>query len=466
MEAGAVERWAQRHFGGAALGDERRTRRLVKVAASLARGGPGAGGTITSVMSQPCQAKAAYRLLDREELTHAAVLRAHAALTLAATQRPGDYLLIEDTTGLSYPNRPATSGLGPLGQGLPRGLWMHSTLALRVGPDLSGAEVLGLLGQRVWARPAERPRGRPKSHGRGKETDHARQRRAGRESERWMAALREAGGPVPGTTWTYVADRESDIYELFQGAWAGGWSYVIRATHRRALAGPEAGADLFEAAARAPVRGELELDLPREGRAAKLKVRSASLELRGPRRPGGRLEGHTLSVVRVEEIGAPPGRERVCWVLLSDLPASSLDECLRVIAVYRWRWLIEELHKALKTGLKVEASQLSDARRIGALAGVLSVVATRLIDQKLAARRDPDEPPRASDADASMLAVLRELDPPVRGRPTRGWLYRAIAKLGGFMGRKGDGEPGWLTLWRGWQRLMELTRGYELARGP
>jgi hypothetical protein len=206
----------------------------------------------------------------------------------------------------------------------------------------------------------------------------------------------------------------------------------------------------------------VEVEVPRQKRRALLEVRSATLELRGPRRPGGRLEDHTLRVVHAAESDPPPGVTALRWVLLTDLPAATPEECRRVIAIYRQRWLIEEFHKALKTGLRVEASQLSDARRLSALIGVLSVVAAVLLGLKLEARDQPEAELTAGDADASMVAVLRKLDPP-RGPPTRRWLWRAVAKLGGFMGRKGDHDPGWLTLWRGWQTLILLTHGYELA---
>jgi hypothetical protein len=125
-------------------------------------------------------------------------------------------------------------------------------------------------------------------------------------------------------------------------------------------------------------------------------------------------------------------------------------------------WYIEELHKALKTGLKVEASQLSTARRLEALIGILSVVAVFLLEHKLAARTQPEAPLESNQADATLVKVLKKVDPP-RGRPTRRWFWLAIAKLGGFQARPSDGDPGWLTLWRGWQSLMLLARGYELA---
>jgi hypothetical protein len=455
-------------FWGAELGDERRTRRLIQVATAFAQGGGGeAGGTITSVIRDWHQAKAAYRLLDRPQVNHQAVLAGHFALTLEATAAPGEYLLIEDSSVLAYPGLKQTRGLGPIGEDYTRGLWMHSTLVVKMDWEKDQQELLGLLGQRVWARPLP-------GAGSGQGSKQGRRRRwagasagapGGRESERWMAALEAAGGPLGDTRWTYVADRESDIYECFQSAFVNGWSYVIRAAHPRALAGRWAGSDLFAAAGAAPLRGTFQLELPRQGRTARLQVRSTSLELRGPLRPGGRLENHTTNVVEVREIDPPNGQEPLHWVLLTDYPVDTLEQCLRVVRAYRCRWLVEEWHKAMKSGLKVEASQLSDARRLSALIAILSVVAVFLVQHKLAARTDPQAPLPSGEVDPTMLTVLRKIDPP-RGRPTRGWFWIAIAKLGGFPARKGDGHPGWLTLWRGWQTLMILMRGHELARGP
>ena len=463
MEAGAADRFAQRHFGKASLGDARRTRRLVGVGAAFAQGGGGEnGGTITSVIRDWSQAKAAYRLLSRAEVTHDAVIGGHGAEVLQATATPGEYLLLEDTTTVAYPDLADRRGLGPIGEDYTRGLWVHSTLVVKTDGDKNQQELVGLLGQRVWVRPRQRPPGRPPSNGRGKESTHARQLRDDRESRRWMASLEAVGGPRAGTTWIYVADRESDIYELFPSASGHGWHYVIRACHPRALAGAWAGQDLFEAAAQGAVRGRVDLPLPQEHRTAHLEVRSGTLELRGPARPGGRLANHRLNVVWVREVDAPRGRPPLHWILLTDLPVDTLAQCLRATRIYCGRWLIEEWHKALKTGLKVEHSQLSDSRRLAAFIGILSVVAVFLVRQKLLARADPDAPLEPRPTDPALLAVLKKTDPP-KGKPTRRWFWIAIAKLGGFMARKGDGDPGWLTLWRGWQTLMVLVRGYELA---
>lgn len=463
MDADLVQRRAEQHFGQADLKDKRRTRRLVKVAAALAAGGGGDnGGTITSVIRDPAQAKAAYRLLDRLEVTHQAVIGGHARRVLEATEAPGDYLLIEDTTTVAWSDPAGTRGMGPIGDHYTRGLWVHSTLVVKMDWASQQRQLLGLLGQQTWARPVERPAGRPRSGGRGKESGHARQSRDDRESQRWMASLVQADGPMSGTTWTFVADRESDIYELFLRSWLHGWNFVIRAAHRRALAGEWAGEDLFAAAAQGKVLGGIEVELPREGRTATLEVRSSALELRGPMRPGGRMENHDVNVVWAQETDPPAGKPAVHWVLLTDVPVETLDQCRKVLAVYASRWLIEEWHKALKTGLKVESSQLSDVRRLSVLVGILSIVAVFLLEQKLSARRDPQRPLANDEVDPAMLAVLTKLHPP-KGPPTARWFHVSIARLGGFMARKGDGDPGWLTLWRGWQTLMLLIRGYELA---
>ena len=196
-----------------------------------------------------------------------------------------------------------------------------------------------------------------------------------------MKTLEQVGGPLDETTWTYVADRESDIYELFQSAWANGWSYVIRAAQPRALREVDGSVDLLTAAAKAPMLGTC--GLPQgEGRPElKMTVRRTRLTLRGPSRPGGKLEDHTLNVVHAELLddGGAKSEQPTSWTLLTDLPVDTLQQCQRVLMIYRRRWLVEELHKAMKSGLRVEHSQLSDARRLGALIGILSVVAVFLL---------------------------------------------------------------------------------------
>jgi hypothetical protein len=415
------------------------------------------------------QAKAAYRLLDSSSLTHPSVIQAHCQHVCSMLDEPGVTLLIEDSTAIAYPKLKQATGLGPIGEDFTRGFWLHTTLAVRWRPslDAGGSDhcwPIGMVHQHAWARPTLRP-ARRKSHGRGKEPNHARQKREDRESVRWGAALATLpAGRRDDAPLIYIADRESDIYEVFEKCRAAGVSFIIRAAYARALATDELGVDLMSAAGQAPVRGHLELDLPQHHRTAKLEVRSATVELRGPPRPGGRPPNLTLGVVRVREIDAPAGVEPLEWTLLTDQPIDTLEACERLVRIYRCRWTIEEMHKGMKTGLGLEMSQLSDYRRLSVLAGIVSVVAVHLLQMKWSARIDPEKPLEEEQNQEPTVKMLEKLHPPA-GKKTIQWLWTSIARLGGYQARKSDGPPGWLTLWRGWQTLQLLLRGYQLA-GP
>ena len=424
----------------------------------------GGGGTITSVIPATHQAKAAYRLLDHPAVTHQAVIEPHGQWVRSHLDEPGITLLIEDTTALSYPNREKSAGLGPIGESSTRGYWLHSTLAVRWKEAADADQPdqcwpIGLVDQQAWARPARRP-DRRKSKGKGKESNHARMLRENRESIRWAAALVDLPQRRnPEALWVYVADRESDIYEVFGRCSAASVSLVIRAAHSRAIVDDE---PLMKAVSQAPVLGELQLHLPNQNRTARLEVRAAPLELKGPPRPGGRPANVTMNVVRMQEIDAPQGTEPLQWTLLTDLPIATLADCSRAIRIYRTRWMIEELHKAMKTGLGVELSQLSDFRRLSTLGGIISVVSVHLLQMKWKARTTPDTPMSAEEQNEPITRILRKTHPP-KGQPTYRWMWITLARLGGYQARKSDGPPGWLTLWRGWQTLQILLRGYEMS---
>jgi hypothetical protein len=162
----------------------------------------------------------------------------------------------------------------------------------------------------------------------------------------------------------------------------------------------------------------------------------------------------TMNVIEVVEVHAPEGVEPIRWILLTSLPVRTFEEAWLVISYYERRWLIEEYHKALKTGCRTESRQLKTAGRLEALVGLTSVVAVRLLQLKSLARTKPEVPaqrvvPRVW---LKMLKLARKNLNRVHDL-TVGQFYREVAKLGGFLGRKGDGEPGWITIWRGWEKL-------------
>jgi hypothetical protein len=264
-----------------------------------------------------------------------------------------------------------------------------------------------------------------------------------------------------------VGDREADIFETFGRCQENLWHFIIRANQPRALA--DQGGSVFTAVAAGRKLGRFFVDLrarPGQGaRRAKVAVRTCTVSLRGPWRPGGWLEPCTVQVVEAREMDAPQGVEPIHWVLLTDWPCQTLQEAMRVIKAYTRRWLIEEYHKCLKSGTGIEQSQLATAQHITALLGILAVVAVRLLHAKLLARTRPQEPVGPEELGPEAMTILQKKF----GRPRGGWtnqyLLVDIARLGGFLARKSDGSPGWITIWRGWHKLMLLVQGYDLAKG-
>lgn len=445
--------WAQQEFARAELGDRRRTQRLVNFAQGLAAH---PGGTLPQAFPDWAELKAAYRLLDRPEASFPRISAPHLARTRAACRQPGEYLLIEDTTLLDYSCGPAAAELGSIGDGQGRGFELHTTLAVRIeGWTLEQrpeGQLVGLLGQRC-----DRPRPAPPDETRAQCLSRPRR------SQRWAAALKAAGVPPAGCRWIYVADRESDFYEPIQLCQQHRVDFVIRASHDRRLA--EDAGHLRETVTQAPVLGQTTVELrARPGQAARtaiVEVRAVRVDLDGPWRLSGwqpPLAG--LWAVEVREVHAPAGvKQPLHWVLLTSLDCAGWAAVQRVVGLYTARWWIEEYHKALKSGSRVEDSQLERGHRLEALIAVLAVVAVRLLSTKLLARSRPEGGEAVESFGAEALALLEAK----LGRPKRGWTNQsvliAMARLGGFLARKGDGLPGWQTIWRGWQRLMWMCDG-------
>ena len=276
--------------------------------------------------------------------------------------------------------------------------------------------------------------------------------------------MSECPKATPQAQCIYVADRESDIYEVFGRCQQRAFDFIIRANQARALDGDDRS--IFEAVAAAQALGGLELTLrSRPGIAARttqMEVRTTSVKLRGPYRPGGVTSPVEVKVVEVREMNVPKGVQGVRWVLLTTLPINTLTEALKVVSLYSKRWLIEEYHKALKSGAQIEQRQLEKRRRIEILLGILAVVALRLLDTKLLTNSSSDRLLTPEEIGPEALLLLEAKF----GRPNNEWTHSqllvCVARLGGFLARKHDGDPGWQTIWRGWRRLLIMVEAVEL----
>ena len=457
MHSGLFEaqQWAQLEFSLADLGDARRTKRLVQVASSLAQC---PSGTLPQAFDSWAELKGAYRLFNNPAVSYQKILAPHLERTRQSCKEPGEYLLIEDTSELDYSSHIKCEGLGRIGNDYGRGLLLHSLLAVRVkGWDLDHrpeVEAVGVAGQKCWAR--TEPTGRRK-----KERWRQRLKRK-RESERWAQALNQMPTRPDKVSWIFMADREADIYESFERCEQKDIDFIIRAQFDRTLT--EDDRSSFEAVAQAPVLGSLEVEVraapKRTARVAKVELRAVAVKLKGVWRPGGNRPALSVNIVEAREINAPAGEDPIHWVLFTSLPVERFVEAKRIVARYAKRWVIEEFHKALKSGANVEKSELETADRLQALIAVLVVVAVRLLNMKMLARSRPEE---AIDVKAFGSEAVEILSARF-GKPEGGWtnqtLLVAVARLGGFLARPADGNPGWITIWRGWQRLMTMVDGF------
>jgi hypothetical protein len=452
--------WSEKQFGEMDLGDRRRTKRGVLIGAALAKA---RGGTLPPAFKTKAELKAAYAFFETKAIRYQAILRPHLKATRRACREAGMYLLIEDTTDLDFTRKAASiQGLGYIGNGGGRGLFTHTTLAVQVEDWKDTGEpvlrVAGLFDQVCWAR---------KETGRTARESRSDRWKRPRESARWAQAFEAMDAPPPDAQWVAAMDREGDIYEAFLKCLDHEVDFIIRAKEPRALSDEDQS--LFEKVSSGPVRGTYEVTMKgRPGvpkRTAHLEVRACAATLRPPYRPGWKLEPLTLNIVEVREACPPAGVEPLRWLLLTTLPIDTWEAIRKIPKLYAVRWLVEEFHKILKTGLGIEESQLEKAEEIQKLLAFLSLIGVRLLELKLDAAYHPQERVNRKWVNPVMLAVLTAFF----GSPKEGWTNAAllvnIARLGGFLARKSDGHPGWLTLWRGWQKLMLLTDGYRLAKG-
>jgi len=280
--------------------------------------------------------------------------------------------------------------------------------------------------------------------------------------------LEELKPPPQECSWIYIADREADFYEPIERCSRRGLHFIIRAYRDRKVV--DQNDHLKAVVARSPVLGQMTVELrAREGqpaRTAMVTVRAGSLRVQGPWRPGGRLPDFPVNVVEAGEVDPPAGAPPLHWLLLTSLPCNRWSEVRRVVGRYTARWRVEDYHKALKTGTKVQDSQLTRAYRLESLVAVLAILAVRLLNSQWLARTRPEA---AVDPQVFGPPALKILSRHF-GIPEEGWSHRSVlvcvARMGGFLARRSDGMPGWQTIWRGWQRLLWMCQGLEIVKVP
>jgi hypothetical protein len=458
--------WAEQTFGECELGDVRRTRRLKQLAIQVAARPDGSTPEQTEGWSD---CKAVYRLFDRDEVSFESIIAPHCRLTRASC-RPGSVkLIINDTTEVDFGGRRRVTGLGPTGNGSGLGFFLHTAMML----DASDGRIEGLAGQKIFYRKPQRKRGK-----------NVVRRSADRESVVWGQLIDEVGSPPEGVTWLHVCDRGADDIEIFHRARQQGCGWIIRVAkpNRKVVTSDGRRLELADLLQESPVQGSKEVFVPRTAKSAKrtaiVELRYCSFTVPRPRVLTPWLKEHIkrsgknldlpMSALELREVEPPKGQKPLHWVIYTSLPITNASEALTIVNHYERRPTIEDYHKGLKTGCHVEQRCYETAERLERVTGLLSVVAMRLLQLRTAARETPDRPAHEV-APREWVKLVQQIRPSKKkqGSQNEMTIYqflRAVAGLGGHLGRKSDGEPGWITLWRGFIKLLQIARGAELQR--
>jgi Transposase Tn5 dimerisation domain/Transposase DNA-binding len=449
--------WAAQEMKGAELGDERLNQRAIKI---LDRLGEKPSLSIPAACKGWDETKAAYRFFHNDKVSPERVLAPHTKATLQRARSEAVVLALVDTTELSFTGKNNIRGLGPLSYRAERGMYLHAMLA--VTPERVS---LGALDALMWARDPD---------GYGRSGEQAGAPIEEKESIRWLESyriLREHARSLPSTQLVYVADRESDIYEIFveaaqQDGGGGGADLLIRSQHDRRLAD---GGKLRDKVATAPALGTIEFDLPprndEPGRHVVQTLRATRVRLTAPDdKP--HLPDVEVTVVLAREDHPPNGNKPVVWFLLTTIPIDTLEDAAELIQWYLCRWQIEVFFRILKSGCEIEKLQLELIDRLENAIAFFLIVAWRILFLTRLGRQCPDLPCDAvftADEWHAAHIVAKRSKPPAKP-PTLNKMIRLVATFGGFLNRKGDGEPGPKTLWTGLQRLRDFVIALDAQR--
>ena len=480
-EHGSAEDWAAELFGGARLGDLRRTRQAVEVSATIAEG---AGLSLPKMAGgESAQYEQIARFTRNEKTDPSELLRSGCDATARKViESEGDIIVAGDTTVLSYSHGSILNSLGHVGgpkNSKGRGILVHNALAV----SAEHGEVLGLVDQMYACRDDA-------TYGR----KHERQQRPYEEKEsfKWEASFRASWERLyeAAPRLVFVNDREADVYNYVMVLIDEGARFVVRGEQDRRL--DTSSGRLDDAIANAPVKGHATVFIEQKGgraaRTARVALSACTVTILPPKNALEALPPLSVNVVLVEEVDPPEDGQPVKWILLTHEPVESLDDLARVVTYYNLRWPVEEFHKCWKSdGTDVEALRMQTRDNLLRIAVLMAFVAVRIMNLRdaylgeqfrkrlpqLESRPEPKKQPRPmrpctyvlTDLQWHVLWLLLHKDKSIPEEPPDlAWAMRGIARLGGWLNTKRTGRPGYGTLWQGWRKLNETVDATRLAR--
>jgi hypothetical protein len=488
--ANTMSSWTEEEFRTVHLNDKRLDRRLKVVVDQLSRK---PGHKFTTACPSKNDMDRAYAFVNNYRVDADDILAPHGDATYQRIRECPVVVLSQDTSevDLTRPAQQIKDG-GPLNEADRIGFYFHPLLALT--PD---RVPLGTVHTTLWARDPDAFAVPAKEKAAQRKHKPIEQK----ESLRWLTGYRKAcavATACPNTQVIIVSDSESDVYECLAegqqppapGQRKADW--IIRACQNRAVLLPAATdeqgqakksqtSSLFDQVAGTPVRKRLTLEVrkrapqshddrkrkqPRSARKAVLSVQAAKVTIRGPSRPGGKLADIEVNAVLLREEKAPEGEPPIEWLLLTNLSIEDVEAVQAVIDYYCCRWQIEIYFRVLKSGCKIETSQLKTAEAFRSWLALNLIVAWRVMYLMMLGRECPElAADRVLEEDEwqSVYAVVKGETPPEQAPPL-GEMVQLIARLGGYLGRPSDGPPGPKVMWIGMQRMTDLALGWRAQR--
>lgn len=433
------------------FGDKRRDERFVSIVNNVSSQ---PGSSIPKQNKRWYDTKATYEFFKNEDVSIEALQKTMMMYGANHVSDKKELLILHDISNISY-NDLRAEGLGYLDNKEGRGILCYSSMAASTeGLPLS------LLYQHTWVRPLDEL---------GKSAIRKQISFEDKESYRWYEGMQEVNKLLEQSIHKiHIADRESDIYELFFHACEPNTDLLIRARHNRKLSN---GSHLWDNIALQPVSAKVDLDIPDKTGKKKIKVeaevRYHQVEILRPSNNKHSYESVTLTAIEIKEVNTRKKKEEeiIHWKLLTTLEVANITDALQCVKWYMYRWLIERFHYVLKSGTKIEELQLKDAVSLQKAIAVYSMAAFRVMQLVYESRHHPEVSCEVVLTRAqwkTLYMLIHESKKIPKQPPSLQQAVMWIGRLGGHLGRKSDGPPGLKTVWLGYQQLCHAASVYEL----
>ena len=453
--------WAKLVFGNTDLGDQRRTKRLTKLAESMAKN---AGESVVKASGDPASIEAAYRFIRNESIDPDVIAENGFNLTTDIASKCTDVLAIQDTTGISFRHSTLCNELGNISSAntnsrspKARSLFVHSTLML----DANNEQVIGLAHQKYWLRKEKVP---------GTKCQRQSRLFKDKESYRWKESFDAVKAKIADSSNIIdVCDREADVYEYLAYHKEHGHRFVVRAKENRKILGSVK--NINELLKKSEGECNHIVDIKQKGgrsaRLAKMKVSYQQVEILKPDKAKA-APSLPINLIICQEYNNKE-KEPLCWLLYTSEPLNNTEDALKVVRYYELRWRIEEFHKVWKSdGTDVEGLRVQSLNNLKRIAVIQAFIAIRLMqlqalaqNNELAKKISCTVHVQSKTWKILWLKIEKNKKPPSQA-PSLHWFYYAIAKLGGWYDSKRNGRVGVKSMWKGWLKLAEIIESITL----